>query len=221
MGKMLFSFVGSSGSGKTTFVEKLINRLTEKGYKVGAIKHDAHRFEIDKPGKDSYRFKEAGAKVVVISSSEKLAMVRSHIDGEMDIHEIVLRYFGDVDIVITEGYKKSDVPKFEVYRMENGNEPVMFDSPYLLGIITNASKEEITNKLIQAGNNAFIKSGRKIFDIDDVEGVATFIESEYLSENITVKVGGIEQKYADMIATLLKGVKYLDFKEVNISILKN
>jgi len=87
MGKMLFSFVGSSGSGKTTFVEKLIKRLAEKGYKVGAIKHDAHRFEIDKPGKDSYRFKEAGAKVVVISSSEKLAMVRSHQDGEMDIHE--------------------------------------------------------------------------------------------------------------------------------------
>jgi molybdopterin-guanine dinucleotide biosynthesis protein MobB len=221
MGKMLFSFVGSSGSGKTTFVEKLIKRLAERGYKVGAIKHDAHRFEIDKPGKDSYRFKEAGAKVVVISSSEKLAMVRVNSDNELDIHEIVLRYFGDVDIVITEGYKKSDIPKFEVYRIENGNEPVMFDSPHLLGIITNAPEEQISKKLTQAGNSSFIKSGRKIFAIDDVEGVAGYIENKYLSENITIKVSGIEQKHADMIATLLKGVKYLDFKEINISVLKN
>jgi len=97
----------------------------------------------------------------------------------------------------------------------------MFDSPHLLGVITDASEEQITKKLAQAGNSSFITSGRKVFDIDDVDGVATFIESKYQSENITVTVSGIEQKYADMISTLLKGVKYLDFKEVNISVLKN
>ena len=69
------SFVGSSGSGKTTFLEQIIPLFIDKGYKTGTIKHDAHKFEIDKPGKDSYRLKQAGAGTVCISSAEKLALI--------------------------------------------------------------------------------------------------------------------------------------------------
>jgi len=69
------AFVAKSGSGKTTLLEKVISRLKDRGYRVGAIKHDAHRFDIDRPGKDSYRLTAAGADTMVISSPEKLALV--------------------------------------------------------------------------------------------------------------------------------------------------
>ena len=108
----VFSFIGSSGSGKTTFIEKLIPVLIKKGFKVGIIKHDAHKFEIDKPGKDSYRLKQAGAKTVALSSTEKTALIKSNDENEISVEEIIMRFFPDVDLIITEGYKKSSIPKF-------------------------------------------------------------------------------------------------------------
>ncbi|MBP2674591.1 MAG: molybdopterin guanine dinucleotide biosynthesis accessory protein MobB [Deltaproteobacteria bacterium] len=72
------AFLGRSGAGKTTLIEKLLPVLAGRGYRVGAVKHDAHRFDIDHPGKDSHRFTAAGAEVMVISSSEKLALVEKH-----------------------------------------------------------------------------------------------------------------------------------------------
>ncbi len=72
------SFVAKSGTGKTTLLEKVIVRLKERGYRVGVIKHDAHRFDIDHPGKDSHRLTAAGADTMLISSPEKLALVKKH-----------------------------------------------------------------------------------------------------------------------------------------------
>jgi len=177
-GKMnrVFSFVGASGSGKTTFIEKLIKLLADRGYKIGAIKHDAHRFDIDKPGKDSYRFKEAGAVVSVISNNEKIAMVKSHICKEPTIEEIILKYMEGVDLVITEGYKKSGIPKFEVLRKGNGNNPVAFDSEYLIGVITDYVKEDISELLNKYGNKSI--SEINYFSIDDIIGVADFITKQ-------------------------------------------
>ena len=155
----VFSFIGSSGSGKTTFIEKLIPVLIKKGFKVGIIKHDAHKFEIDKPGKDSYRLKQAGAKTVALSSTEKTALIKSNDENEISVEEIIMRFFPDVDLIITEGYKKSSIPKFEVYRKATGKEPIMFDSPYLLGIITDDE----------------VKADKLIFKLDDIERVANYI----------------------------------------------
>ena len=75
------SFVAKSGTGKTTLLEKVIARLKERGYRVGAIKHDTHRFDIDRPGKDSHRLTSAGADTMLISSPEKLALVKKHTAG--------------------------------------------------------------------------------------------------------------------------------------------
>lgn len=114
--KPVISIVGRSGAGKTTLLEKVIKRLKENGIKVAAVKHDAHRFEMDRPGKDTWRMAQAGADVVAISSSEKIAMIEK-VAGEKSLDEVVAM-LPDVDIVLTEGYRRGDKPKIEVYRSE-------------------------------------------------------------------------------------------------------
>jgi molybdopterin-guanine dinucleotide biosynthesis protein MobB len=109
------SFIARSGTGKTTLIEQIIARLKERGWKVGAIKHDACCFEIDYPGKDSYRLTAAGADTMVICSPEKLALVKRHIETP-SVHELLSTYFSAMDVVVTEGFKQSDLPKIEVHR---------------------------------------------------------------------------------------------------------
>lgn len=113
------SFIARSGTGKTRLVTALIGELKSRGYRVGAIKHDAHKFEIDHPGKDSYRFTEAGADSMLISSGSKLAFVKQHQQAP-EIARLIADYFPDVDIVLIEGFKKLGLPKIEVYRQEYG-----------------------------------------------------------------------------------------------------
>lgn len=111
------SFVAKSGTGKTTLLEKVICELKARGFKVGVIKHDAHRFDIDHPGKDSHRLTAAGADTMLISSPEKLAVVKKHV-ASPPIEELLATYFTDMDLVLTEGFKKSGLPKIEVHRAE-------------------------------------------------------------------------------------------------------
>jgi molybdopterin-guanine dinucleotide biosynthesis protein B/molybdopterin-guanine dinucleotide biosynthesis protein len=111
------SFVAKSGTGKTTLLEKVIVHLKERGLRVGVIKHDAHRFDIDHPGKDSHRLTAAGADTMLISSPEKLAVVKKH-QASPPIEELIATYFQDVDIVLTEGFKLSSMPKVELHRRE-------------------------------------------------------------------------------------------------------
>ncbi|MFT5875826.1 MAG: molybdopterin-guanine dinucleotide biosynthesis protein B [Clostridium sp.] len=103
-----------SNTGKTTLIEKLIKIFKIRNYKVGVLKHDAHKFDIDKEGKDSFKFSTAGADNVIISSSEKLAMIQK-VEREVPINEILL-LFKDVDIILMEGYKNNNFPKIEVHR---------------------------------------------------------------------------------------------------------
>ena len=112
------SLVAHSGTGKTTLMEKLISGLKSRGLRVGAIKHDAHKFEIDREGKDSWRFTKAGADNTLICSAEKLALVKINHD-EPPVEELISRYFADVDIVLTEGFKQSSLPKIEVFRQQH------------------------------------------------------------------------------------------------------
>jgi molybdopterin-guanine dinucleotide biosynthesis protein MobB len=109
------SFVARSGTGKTTLVTKLIAELKQRGYRVGAIKHDAHKFEIDHAGKDSYRLTEAGADNMLISSGGKLAFVKQH-QQPPEIEELLEDYFSAVDIVLVEGFRRIGLPKIELYR---------------------------------------------------------------------------------------------------------
>jgi len=111
------SFVAKSGTGKTTLLEKVIVELKGAGYRVGVIKHDAHKFDIDHPGKDSHRLTAAGADTMLISSSSKLAVVKKH-QASPPIEELIATYFDDVDLVLTEGFKQSGLPKIELHRKE-------------------------------------------------------------------------------------------------------
>jgi len=112
------SFVAKSGTGKTTLLEKVIIELKKHGLRVGVIKHDAHKFDIDHPGKDSHRLTAAGADTMLISSSAKLAVVKQH-EASPPIEEMLNTYFPDVDLVLTEGFKKSGLPKIEVHRKQH------------------------------------------------------------------------------------------------------
>ena len=113
------SIVGASNSGKTTFLEKLIPELAARGYRVGAIKHDAHGFEMDREGKDTWRLSRAGAGVIAISSSGMFASIR-RTNAEMSLEEIAARFFWTEDILIAEGFKKERFPKIEVFRSASG-----------------------------------------------------------------------------------------------------
>ena len=128
------SVVGYSGSGKTTLLEKLISKLTQRGYAVGTIKHDVHGFEMDKPGKDSWRHKKAGASATIISSPFQIGMVR---DVERDHSpEELMALLPDMDIILTEGYKKENLPKLEVFRSEVHKAPLFKGDKSLLALIS-------------------------------------------------------------------------------------
>jgi molybdopterin-guanine dinucleotide biosynthesis protein MobB len=161
------SFVAKSGTGKTTLLEKVIAELKGRGWRVGAIKHDAHRFDIDHPGKDSHRMTAAGADTMLISSPEKLALVKQH-ETPPAIGELLATYFADVDIVLTEGFKKSGLPKIEVHRKER--------SSTLL-----CRGEENDPSLIAVASDEPLELDVPVFDINDAATVASFIERTFLS----------------------------------------
>ncbi len=121
-GSRVVSFVGRSGSGKTTLLEALIPVLRSRGVRVGALKHDAHRFEVDREGKDTFRLRQAGASPVVISSRSSLA-VMADLEGEIPLLALVEQHFSGVDLVLTEGYRRTSLPKVWVHREALGEDP--------------------------------------------------------------------------------------------------
>jgi molybdopterin-guanine dinucleotide biosynthesis protein MobB len=161
------SFVAKSGTGKTTLLEKVIARLKERGYKVGVVKHDAHRFDIDHPGKDSHRLTAAGADTMLISSPEKLALVKKHA-ASPPIEELLSTYFSDVDIVLTEGFKKSAMPKIELHRRER--------SATLL-----CRGEEHDPTLVAVASDERLELDVPVLDLNDAAEVADFIVDKFLT----------------------------------------
>ena len=151
------SIVGNSGSGKTTLLEKLIRQLKQRGHKVGTIKHDVHGFEMDRKGKDSWRHKNAGAATTIISSPFQIGMVKD-VAHDQDIDEIV-PLLAHVDIILTEGYKRGDRPKIEMFRPEVSPEPLCRGD----------------NRLIALVGTAPVDIGVPYFAADDIEALAGFI----------------------------------------------
>jgi len=158
----ILSIVGKSNAGKTTLIEKMLPCLVRKGIKVGTIKHDVHGFTMDKEGKDSYRHKHAGAHTTVISSPEKIGMVRNA-DHDHTIKEIVSLYLKDMNFVLTEGYKRESWPKLEVHRREL-NRPLIAKPGE--GLIAVASDEDLD-------------VGVPLFGLDDVEQISDFLISYF------------------------------------------
>lgn len=163
----IVSLVSKSNTGKTTLLVKLIAEFKRRGYKVGAMKHDAHYFEIDKEGKDSWRLTQAGADTMIISSPEKLAMVKKQPEGrEPEARETIERYFQDVDIVFTEGFKKSSFPKIEVHRKERSDALICRGENHDPTLIALATDEEL---------DVDVPS----FGINDHVAIADFIEERF------------------------------------------
>ncbi|MBU0492777.1 MAG: molybdopterin-guanine dinucleotide biosynthesis protein B [Chloroflexi bacterium] len=111
----IISFVGKSGTGKTTFLVRVVAELKRRGWRVAVVKHDVHGFDIDQPGKDSWRMAQAGADAVLISGPNKFALIHQ-VARERTIDELAALVAGDVDILLTEGYKRGPKPKVEISR---------------------------------------------------------------------------------------------------------
>lgn len=112
----VFGFAGYSGSGKTTLIEQLIPRFVMRGLRVSLIKHAHHLFEIDRPGKDSYRHREAGASEVLITSDQRWVLMNELRGAPEPTLERQLERFSPCDLVLVEGYKHAAIPKIEIHR---------------------------------------------------------------------------------------------------------
>ena len=131
-------FCGPSGVGKTTLIEAVIAALKARGQRVSVIKHAHKRFDIDRPGKDSFRHREAGATEVLIASSQRLALLREfEVEGLPSVHQL-LAELSPVDWVLVEGYKHADLPKVEVWRAALGQAPLYPDDPFVTLVATDA-----------------------------------------------------------------------------------
>jgi molybdopterin molybdotransferase len=159
----IISIVGKSDAGKTTFLEKLIHELKSRGCKIGTIKHDVHGFDIDHKGKDSWRHKQAGAHTVIISSPKKIAVIKD-VDKEETIDNLAGKYFQGMDLILTEGYKRQDKPKIEIFRSTVHAAPLCKDDTSLIAIVSDMP----------------LNLGVPCFGLDDIKAIADFVEIRFL-----------------------------------------
>ena len=162
----IIGIAGYSGSGKTTLIEKVIPLLVGEGLRVSLIKHAHHEFDVDQPGKDSWRHRQAGCAEVLVSSSERWALMHELRGAAEPTLQEQLRLFGPCDLVIVEGYKKEPIPRVEVHR-RSGHTPLLYpDDPHVVAVATD---EPLDTALPQ-------------LDVDDAGAVARFI-IQYLGLN--------------------------------------
>ena len=155
----VFGFAGWSGSGKTTLIEKLIPRFVDAGLRVSLIKHAHHTFDVDQPGKDSYRHRHAGAAEVLVSSSRRWVLMHELRGAPEPAFEEQLKHLSPCDIVIVEGFKHAPIPKLEVWRRETGEPLIHPNDPHIVAV---ASDTRVDTKL-------------PVLDLNDDAGIASFI----------------------------------------------
>lgn len=163
----IVSIVGKSDSGKTTLIEKIVKELSGRGFKIATIKHDAHRFDIDHQGKDSWRHKRAGSVLTIISSPKKLALVQDT-NHDHTLAELRDKFITDADLIISEGYKRETQPKIEVFRMEMRQELLCNSDDNLIAV---------------AGNPLSVPAGVPVFDLDDPVALCDFIVERFLKKS--------------------------------------
>jgi molybdopterin-guanine dinucleotide biosynthesis protein B len=147
----VFGFAGYSGSGKTTLIEKLIPLFVRSGIAVSLVKHAHHTFDVDQPGKDSYRHRSAGCTEVLVTSSRRWALIhelRGAVEPSLADH---VKRLSPCDLLLVEGFKREPIPKLEVFRAEVG-EPLLH--PHDENIVAIASDARLTTRLPQFDLNA-------------------------------------------------------------------
>ena len=157
----VLGFAAFSGTGKTTLLERVIPLLKTAGIRLALVKHSHHDFEMDKPGKDSWRHAQAGSHHVVIAAPDKIASYR-FTDTEASLDE-VLTEFRDVDIILVEGYKRAGKPAVEMVRAERGIE-VIGSPEQLIAVVTDTD----------------LKTAVPALELDDIQGLAILIEAQFL-----------------------------------------
>ena len=162
----IVSIVGKSDAGKTTLLEKVVRELRSRGWRIATVKHDAHSFEIDHEGKDSWRHRKAGACMTIISSPSKIAVV-ADTDHDYSLNEIRDRFVRDADLIVTEGYKREGHPKIEVFRSELRRELLSTEDDMLIAI---------------AGDYPSPPKGVPVFELNDPKHLCDFIEGRFLIE---------------------------------------
>lgn len=155
----IVSVVGRSDAGKTTFLEKLIPELKKLGIRVAVVKHDRHGFEMDHPGKDTWRLRKAGADAVMISAPNQMALIRSGLLQELSLDELAAFVSDAVDLVLTEGYKSGDKAKIEVSRRAIAEGELLCTDEELLAVVSDHPHD--------------VKAPQ--FDLEDAKGVAELL----------------------------------------------
>ena len=154
-----FGFAGWSGSGKTTLIEKLIPRLVKRGLKVSLVKHAHHTFDVDHPGKDSYRHRHAGATEVLVTSSRRWVLMHELRGAQEPSFDEQVKHLSPCDLLIVEGFKHAPIPKLEVWRATTGEGLLHPQDPYIVAV---ASDTKIQTTL-------------PLLDLNDDAGIADFI----------------------------------------------
>lgn len=158
------AFAGYSGSGKTHLVEQLIPALKLRGLRVSVVKHAHHKFDIDHPGKDTYRHREAGAFEVVVASDRRLALMREfEQEASLSVHQLIAELYDGVDWVLVEGFKQSNLLKIEVWRPDAGKPARYPEDDFVVAIATDAPDRLPEPTL------------RPVLDLNDADAIAQWL----------------------------------------------
>ena len=161
----VLALIGRPNCGKTTLIENLIPALAEKGVRVGTIKHHHGEIQMDTPGKDTWRHKQAGAQVVLLSSPVGIGLIQDSA-GDTPVEDLVSRYFQEVDLVIAEGYKWSTLPKIEVFRSTLYDEPMQEPGKTLVAMVSDVE----------------IRQDLPWFKYDDIGSLVEFILEKIINQ---------------------------------------
>ena len=169
------AFIGKSGSGKTTLVEKVISSLCERGYRVGSVKHHGFKgFDIDIPGKDSWRHAQAGAMHTIVASPDKMAEIKG-LHRELEFDEIIER-MDDVDVVVIEGFRHAGAPSVDIFRSANPADDRAWEREGVLRSPDTVAVATDIPQMVELAGSLNIPC----FDIDSVGDICDFIEREII-----------------------------------------
>ncbi len=209
------SIVGKSGAGKTTLIEKLIAEFKKRGYRVAVVKHSRQKIEMDKQGKDSWKFAQAGSDAVVVSSPDKLVFTKN-VDGDPSIEEILRIIGSDFDLALIEGFRKGKAPKIEVHRKELGGD-LLCSPEELSAIVTDGSLNADVPQLSLNDTQAITDFIEKNFLFHGEEDTLLFVNGKSVVINPFVKE--IIARTALAVISTLKGIG--EIWDFDISVRKN